>query len=220
MPVITDITAVPRKPGRFAVLVDGKPHAVLSADLVATLGVRVGGTLTEPLDAAITDAAATLHTYDRALNMLAFRARSATELRRSLVRKGEEPARVDAAIERLRAAGLIDDEQFARQFARSRVSSAGASRRKLEQELYRKGVGREISSEAIAEVMEEEDVDEDALVERAALKKLRTLGRVDEATRRRRLYGYLARRGYDSDRIRGAMERVLSGGTDEDLHED
>ena len=35
-------------------------------------------------------------TYDRALNMLAFRARSTAELRRQLIRKGEPAAEVDA----------------------------------------------------------------------------------------------------------------------------
>ena len=58
-----------------------------------------------------------LHTYDRALDLLAFRARSSSELARSLVRKGEERADVEWAISRLTEQGLLDDEAFARSFA-------------------------------------------------------------------------------------------------------
>jgi hypothetical protein len=38
---------------------------------------------------------------------------------------------------------------------------------------------------------------------------VRTLGVTDEATKRRRLYGFLARRGHDGAAIRRVMDRVL-----------
>jgi regulatory protein len=60
-------------------------------------------------------------TYERALDMLEARSRAVAELRRLLIRKGEPEAEVDAAIERLRANGLLDDANFARQLTRSRA---------------------------------------------------------------------------------------------------
>jgi regulatory protein len=45
-----------------------------------------------------------------------------------------------------------------------------------------------------------------------AHKRVRTLAKLDPATRRRRLYGFLARKGYDGDKIRLAMQRVLNAG--------
>jgi SOS response regulatory protein OraA/RecX len=69
--------------------------------------------------------------------------------------------------------------------------------------------------EAVAEVFEDEAVDEDALVEAAARKRVRTLGAIDEATKRRRLYGFLARRGHDGAAIRRVMDRVLGEGSGE-----
>jgi len=51
-------------------------------------------------------------------------------------------------------------------------------------------------------------VDEEASIERVARKKLRSLSSVDDATRKRRLYSFLARRGYDSDAI-GRVLRIL-----------
>lgn len=149
-------------------------------------------------------------TYERALDMLEARARAADELRRLLVKKGEPPAEVDAAIARLREAGLLDDASFARQLTRSKALGPGLSRRRIQLELTRRGVARRTADEAIDEVFDEEGVDEDASIERVARKKLRMLGKVDDATRKRRLYGYLARRGYDSDDIARVLRTVLA----------
>jgi regulatory protein len=125
-----------------------------------------------------------------------------------LVRKGEPADHVDAAITRLQAAGLLDDRAFARQFVRSKAVGAGMSRRRIQQELGRRGVAREIGGDAIADVFEEEQLDEGRIVEEAARKKLRSLKNLDADTRKRRLYAFLARRGYDLDDIRGAMRVV------------
>lgn len=148
-------------------------------------------------------------TYDRALDMLEARSRGVAELRRLLIRKGEPEAEVDAAIERLRASGLLDDANYARQLTRSKALGAGHSRRRIQQELTKRGVAREVSDEAIAEVFEDEEVDEAASIERVARKKLRMLAKTDDATRKRRLYAFLARRGYDSDDIQRVMKVVL-----------
>ena len=73
----------------------------------------------------------------------------------------------------------------------------------------RRGVARDVSAEAIADVFAEEALDEQASLMQVASKKLRTLEQVDVATRRRRLYGYLARRGYDGDDIARALRELI-----------
>jgi regulatory protein len=210
MGMVTGIVASPRREGRFELLVDGATFATVSLDLVERFGLRVGLALDDAGEAALRDAAGTLATYDRALGMLAANARSARDLRRRLVLKGEPEAHVAAAIERLVAAGYLDDADYARQFARSRLLGAGTSKRRLKQELFRKGVAGAVVDEAVAEVVDEEGVDEEATAERAARKRLRALGSMDPETRRRRLYAFLARRGFESDAIRRVMARVLT----------
>src|SRR5215207_4029647 len=210
MGTITGIVGSPRREGRFDVLVDGAAFATVSLDIVERFALRVGLALDEAREGELREAAGALATYDRALGLLAANARSARDLRRRLLQKGEVEAHVDAAIERLTAAGYVNDADYARQFARSRLLGAGTSKRRLKQELYRKGVGGAVVDEAVAEVVDEENVDEEATAERAARKRLRALGDVDPETRRRRLYDFLARRGFDGDAIRRVMARVLS----------
>jgi regulatory protein len=216
MSVITGIIPSARKAGRFDVLVDGRHEATLSIEAVERLALAVGRTYPE-VRHLVQREASLLATYDRALNMLALRARSSRELRRQLLRKGEPVDQIDAAIARLQAAGFLDDGVFARQFARSKAVGAGMSRRRIQQELSRRGVARQIGDDAIADVFEEEQLDERAVVEQAARKKLRSLNGLDAETRRRRLYAFLARRGYDLDHIRRAMQAV--GGTELDAAE-
>jgi regulatory protein len=153
-------------------------------------------------------------TYNRALDMLTRAPRSARDLRRRLLLKGEPEADVDVTVERLTASGLLNDESYARAFVRSKVASQGFSRRRLQQELAKRGVARDVADAAIAEVLHDEDVDETANIERVAQKKLRTLRGLDEETQRRRLSSYLARRGYEMDDVRAVVRRVFSGATD------
>lgn len=205
--VITGITGSARAAGRFDLLIDQVPVARLGIQGIERLQLRVGLAIDETLAREIAAEATISRVYDRAMMMLAARGHASGELRRLLVRKGEDPKVVDAAIERLSMGGFLNDDAFARQFARSK-STSGTSRRRIEMELSRKGVDRDVARTAVQETFEEEQVDEGAAIDRAAEKKLRTLSKVDELTRRRRLYSYLARRGFDPDAINGVMGRL------------
>jgi regulatory protein len=200
MSTVTRITEHPRKPGRFVVDVDGREFAVVTAEALSDIKVHVGVLLDDARAARLRDAGEFAATYDRALNLLAFRARSGRELRRRLIQKGEVAERVDKVIDRLRELGLVNDADFARQLARSKLA-AGASRRRLHLEMFKRGVDRQVADEAVAEVLEEEGVSDADSIERVARKKWRTLAAMDPATRRRRLSAFLSRRGYESDDV-------------------
>jgi len=206
---ITGITPSPRKPGRFILEVDGEQVAIMSIEAIERLQLGTGVAVDDRLALEIERESGILQTYDRALNMLATRGRASADLRRILIRKGEPADRVSVAIERLERAGFVDDASFARQFTRSKAVSGGLSKRRVQQELAKRGVAREISDEAIETVFVEEGVDEEALIERVARKKLRSLSSVDAPTRKRRLFSFLARRGYDSDAISRVLRVVL-----------
>jgi regulatory protein len=115
------------------------------------------------------------------------------------------PASVDAILARLEAQGLLDDAAFARQFARSRALRAGASRRFVLAALATRGIDRRVAESAVDEVFADEGADDVTLAARAAQKRLRVLRSLAPDVRRRRLQGYLARRGFGGDAIRKAL---------------
>ena len=213
MSFITAIQAIARKPGRFSIVVDGEVAATLSVDAIERLGLSIGKSIMG-LEERLAAESAILAVHDRALNMLAFRARSSSELAKGLVRKGEPRDVVDLAITRLTEQGLLDDSAFAQSFARNKAIGAKQSRRRVQQGLAKKGVPRETSEAAITAVFEEEGIDQAELALQAARKKMKSLAKLEPDVRKRRLYGFLARRGFTPDEIRAAMKAELHGEAD------
>lgn len=150
--------------------------------------------------------------YDYALNLLTARAYSSRNLRRKLVQKGYGEADVSAAMERLLSSGLLDDARFAERFARSRLHGPGSSKLRLRQQLFQRGIPTQVSATAIERVLDEDPVDLEAMVERAARKKLASMGDLEPLVARRRLYAHLARAGYNPDEIRAAMRKAFETG--------
>jgi regulatory protein len=140
--------------------------------------------------------------YNYALNLLSARAYSTQALHRKLIQKEYPAADADDAIRRLVSAGLLDDAKYAEQYARSKMLSTGASKRRLTQDLYRKGIKGDVASAAIDNVVVDEEIDTAAIIEAVARKKLAQLGDLEPLVLRRRLFAFLARRGYDLDEIK------------------
>ena len=111
--------------------------------------------------------------YNYALNLLAARPYASSALRRKLIQKEYSAADADDAIRRLLDNGLLNDAKFAEQYARSKMLSTGASKRRLTQDLYRKGIKGDVATAAIANVVEQDEIDPAALIERVATKSSR-----------------------------------------------
>jgi regulatory protein len=144
-----------------------------------------------------------------ALRLLAQRSYPVMGLRRKLIAKEFSPEDADAVIDRLKASGLLNDEQFAAAYARAKLTSSSASPRRVQQHLARKGISASIAAAAVESVIREEEIDVEAVLEKVARKKAASFGDLDAHVKKRRLLGFLARRGYDLDDIRRVAARVL-----------
>lgn len=200
MNVVTTLAPAPRRPHLCSVAV-GETQFLITPEAVVRLGLRVGRSLTDDDLTALRYEGEVQRIVDRAMRMLAFRSRASGELKRGLAQKGERGPEVDAALARLLNAGVLNDETFARQFARGRLGSGAVGRSRVVRELVGRGLARASAEGAVREVVDDEGVNEAEAVEKAARKKLRSLGGLEPAVRRRRLYGFLARRGFAHDEI-------------------
>lgn len=147
--------------------------------------------------------------YDYALNLLTARPYTVRNLRRKIVQKGFPAADADSTIDRLVANGLLDDARYAEQFARNRLLGPGASRRRIRQQLFQRGISGDVADAAIAAVIDEEAVDLASVIEKDARKKLASLSGLEPVVIRRRLYAHLARRGYNVDEINAVMKKMM-----------
>ena len=129
------------------------------------------------------------------LRLLTVRARTRAELAVQLAKRGYPEDAAEAVLNRLEAVGLIDDEDFAEQWVRSRQANAAKGKRALAAELRTKGVGEELIAAALDGIgASAERGRAEQLVQRRLRREV--LGDGDDAKVTRRLVGMLARRGY------------------------
>ncbi len=138
--------------------------------------------------------------YAAALRALMRRAHSTFELRTHLERRALEPAMVPHVMARLKQEKLIDDAQYALDFARSRASGRRQGGRRIAQELRKRGVPDQHINAAIAQVFT--DVDEAAIVRKAIERRTRTARGPFDQRKMASLYRTLLRAGFDPGVIR------------------
>lgn len=120
--------------------------------------------------------------------------------------QGEYPQEcIDEAIAYVESYGYVDDLRFAKDFIEYHISSR--SRGRMEQDLMRKGIERELIRQAFEE-LDEDGVEQDevSMIRELLLKKNYC---AEKASRqeRQRMYGFLYRRGFRADLI--ARELML-----------
>ena len=130
------------------------------------------------------------------LRLLTARARSRAELIGKMAKHGYPDEVAEAVLSRLVSVGLVDDEDFAAQWVRSRHTYSGKGKRALAAELRIKGVDAEVIAAAL------DGIDagaERGRAEQLVERKLRreVLAEGDDSKVMRRLVGMLARRGYN-----------------------
>src|SRR5689334_15368085 len=112
--------------------------------------------------------------HDYALDLLSARAYTRRALERKFSAKGYSPQEIADAVSALERSRLIDDEKFAREYARQKLTSGGKSVRRVELELIHKGIASSRAKAAIETVMNEEAIDITGSLEAAGRKKLAT----------------------------------------------
>jgi regulatory protein len=143
------------------------------------------------------------------LRLLTVRARTRAELAGRLAKRGYSHDVVDAVLSRLEAVGLINDEDFAGQWVRSRQVNAGKGKRALAAELRTKGVDDELIAAALGGIdAGTERLVAEQLVERRMRREV--LGDGDDAKVMRRLVGMLARRGYSQTMAAAVVTEALA----------
>jgi regulatory protein len=198
------ISAIERQKRRQRVNVygdEGRFAFALALHLAQDAGLHTGMELSQAQVSALQDADARHSAYEAALRLLSYRPRSEKEMRRRLGRRGIELRLIDETVRHLRERGYLDDKAFAQFWTETRDATSPRSRRLITHELRAQGVDTETAAAATAGVADEE------AAYRAASRRLHAFRGLDYATFRRRLGGFLVRRGFSYDVARRTAER-------------
>lgn len=204
---ISAIEAQSRHPSRLNIFVDGELAFVLDASILLERRIEVGQHLSEDEAYDLFLAEEIRSAAEAAVRLVAHRPRSEFELRVRLGRKGYSPESVDGALEKMRAWNYVNDKEFARQWVASRESHRPRSSRLMKRELTSKGV----DSDTAERVVDEAHIDDHAVALDLARRWLPRVEKQDIVTRRRRLAGYLQRRGFAWDIVRKVLDETLAG---------
>ncbi len=139
--------------------------------------------------------------------LLKYRPRSYKELVQRLKKRGYPPEEIEQTMEKLVGAGVVDDFEFCKYWINYRLNYNPRSKKFLEMELKRKGVDEETILRAFSEFSGFKEQD---LIRELAEHKLRLLrGITDREVKKRRLYGYLTRRGFGYSQIKDVISQIM-----------
>lgn len=214
---VTNLTPGKRDENRVNVFLNGKFRFSLHVAQVVDLGVKVGKVVSEA-DIVVWQRASEFgKAYGRALEWALTRPRSKREVedylrkktfeKKKLVKnragelemktyKGISQEVAGEILEKLVERGYVDDDKFARYWVESRNLRKGISRRKLEGELFAKGISKEV----VQEVLAESERDDEGEMRKMIEKKMGRLGS-------EKMVMYLVRQGFSFDDAKEAVRK-------------
>ena len=197
------ITAVePRRKQMCALFIDGEYVMNLDAQTLIENRFDVGREIDDDELKDIIDKSNERRAKEKALWLISYRSHSKKELFDKLKRSFDE-ASAQKAVDRMEELGLINDEEFAKLYARKLVNGKKMSVKAAEFELYRKGIDKITAEQVLGEL----EYDPQTQIIEFITKKYKN---IDDEKIKRRAVAALQRKGYSWEEIRQAIESLVS----------
>ena len=222
---ITDIQGVPELPSHRQLFLNGSPFVVVHASLIEKFGLRLSLEIEAETIKKIIAADEVMRAKNYALRLLreekdktaadepetsrpTVKPKTSTksEIAQKLEREGFSTGAIETSIAELIRSGHIRDRKFAENWIVRRQKSNPRGKTLLKQELVDKGVDRETAEQVVAVIASE---DETKVALQVAQKRVKQYSRLPTHVAKRRLYGFLARRGFGSEVVRQVLEQVF-----------
>lgn len=196
---ITSIKQQAKRKDRYSIFIDGEYSFSLSEADFATSGLRTGDDLSQEQIQKFKNQSEQGKAYERVVRYISIRPRSRWEIEQYLKRKGYDEALTRSLLVKTEKLGLVNDEDFAKQWVQWRINSGGRSKQRLRAELRQKKIDAAIIDEALSEIDESAETEQiKTLIERKT--------KQSRYRDRQKLMAYLARQGYSYNLIKQAME--------------
>ena len=188
------------KGDKIHISIDGEYALTVDEMYFTSLYLKDGQEISEEKYAELEEIVNIRRAYNCAVSLLSRRDHSKKELIEKLRKKGFANG-AEAAVEKLALSGYVDDERFCRLYVNELIRLKGYGKRRVEQELYRKGIDRDI----IFNVLDEISFDNDTLSD---IIKRKYMNRLSDEKGRQRVVNALLRLGYSFGEIRDALKSI------------
>lgn len=150
--------------------------------------------------------------YLKAIRFLSIRPRSTYEMKVKLKQLGYDPDVIQITLDKLFQLNYLNDEEYTKNIVEQKIHYQKKGRLLIKQELKQKGVPTEHISRFLDGVDNEEEFQ--IAMQLASKKWENSFG--DEITRKRKLIGFLLRRGYSSTIVQQIVRKLNVGIDEED----
>lgn len=205
--VITKIEKQKKNSKRWNLYIDGEFACGISEDTFLNFGLRTNDEITEDTVDKIIKFDEYQFAKKAALDFLSYRIRSTAEIKDKLKSKKISSSTIEKTIVHLGKIGLINDEEFAKQLVLSKMGKKPAGKNVIKQKLFQKGVPKEIADNAIEELYTPDK--EGELIADVYNKYVKKIADMDLFQKRRKLFEYLLRKGFNADTINEFLNERL-----------
>ncbi len=196
---LESLTPIPGPTGRIRLKFDNGATMKVYPEVVADCVLYAGKEFSEEDFKTLEETARKASARQRAVRIVSASAVSEKELQRRLLQRGEREEDVQQSVAWLKDLNVLDDRQVAAEVVRKCIAK-GFGPARARQELYGKGVPKELWDEALAEYPEMDD-------EIRQFLESRLRGEKPDRKQIQQLTGALARRGHSYEAIRAALRK-------------
>ena len=149
--------------------------------------------------------------FEYAVKCLGARAYSTGDLKSKLRMRAANPADAEAAIDRLKDIGYLDDRRFAEGYAAARVENEGFGRMRVLNDLRARRVSGAMAEQAVERAIGDKSEAEliDAFIERR-MHSVASGGKIEDEKKLAAAYRKLRRAGFTSGPILAALKRIAA----------
>lgn len=183
------------------ILFDDEYFVTVDEDFIYSCGYRNGDEINGAELAAFREAAGLRSAFVVAMRLISMRDYGEKELENKLTEKGCQRCYAQAAAEKAKAIGYIDDESYAVALAQRLAESKGYSSSKIKYELVSKGISREIADNAA------QMIDNEPILRIIELLNSKFSRNLNDEKGIRRTVAALQRLGYRYSDIRSALRQ-------------
>lgn len=202
---ITDLVPQKKRKDRYSVFLDHEFAFGIHVDVLLKTGIAKGDYLDLKKIEEIQELEEKRAAKDKALRLLGVRARSRYEMQQRLERNDFSKQIVEWTLNELDRLKLLDDTEFAKMFARSRMVTKPVGAFYLKRELAQKGLSDKNIEIGVKEAYRE--ADEFTVAVNLAAKRKKMLKNKDEMQAKKRVSDFLQRRGFDFTVIHDVIDR-------------
>ena len=206
---ITDIQIDEEMPSHRILFLDGVYFDSVNAGCIPKFGLRIGLEIEAEVLQKLIDVDEGMRAKNYALELLSNQSYSRNQMIYQLGQKGFSPQVIDTTLEDLEQLGHIKDENFAKKWVDHRRRSKPKSKKMLQHELANKNIDRTTVDRVLAGI---DNAEETELALQLAQKQAKCYQSFPPQVAKRRLHGFLLRRGFDYETVQNVIERVLIKG--------